>query len=481
MNYIFLFELLYIVLIGLVCMRIIIDTKHSGKTLAYLLFTIFVPVVGILFYFTFGINYRKRKIYSKKLIIDQIAGNQVADQLKIYHQRNLEENEKILGNGISLVNLLMNDNQFPLTDENEVKVLVNGEKKFPEVLKAIQEAKHHIHIEYYIYENDDIGNSIRDLLIAKAEEGVKVRFIYDDFGSSSIRRGFVRKMKKAGVEAYPFNTIRLLFLANRINYRNHRKIIIIDGKTAFTGGINISDRYINTENPKVYWRDTHLRIDGDAVMFLQYIFFCDWNFCSKQTMGVTREYFVPNQRHLGNKAVQIAASGPDSVTSAIMLSYLKAINLARTEILITTPYFIPGESIMDAIRVAALGGVNVKLLVPGKSDSHLVNAAAWSNYDDLLHAGIEIYLYRKGFIHAKTMVIDQQISIVGTANLDYRSFDMNFEINAVIYDKETARTLRDSFLEDLENAEKIDPEQFHSRPIYKQIPERIARLLSPIL
>jgi len=481
MNYLFLFEILYIILVGLVCLRILIDTRHSGKTLAYILSTIFIPVLGILFYFTFGVNYRKRKIYSKKLRIDHEMSNKIQEQLISFNQKNIIENKEALGYGESLVNLLMNDNNFPLTDGNDVKVYVNGEAKFPAVLEAIQSAKHHIHIEYYIYENDEIGNTIKELLITKAGEGVAVRFIYDDLGSRSIRRKFIRDLKAAGVEAYPFNRIRLLFLANRINYRNHRKIIIIDGATAFTGGINISDRYINSGKSITFWRDTHFRIDGDAVIFLQYIFLCDWNFCASQNIGVNSDFFRRFTKPFGNKAVQIAASGPDSPNSAIMLSYLKAISIAQHEILITTPYFIPGESIIDAIRVAALGGVSVKLLVPGKSDSHLVNAAAWSNYDDLLHAGVEIYLYQKGFVHAKTMVVDQKISIVGTANFDYRSFDMNFEINAVIYDKATAQILSDSFYTDLENAEKIDAEKFHARPLFKQIPEKIARLLSPIL
>lgn len=481
MNYLLLLEILYFLLVGFVCIRIVIDTTQSGKTLAYLLSTIFIPVLGILFYFTFGINYRKRKIYSKKLQMDHEMGNKVLEELKLFNQKNIDENKDNLGNAVSLVNLLMNDNNFPLTDENDVRVFVNGEEKFPAVLQAIRNAKHHIHIEYYIYENDEIGNTIKELLIAKVKEGVVVRFIYDDLGSRSIRRKFIRELKDSGVEAYPFNRIRLLFLANRINYRNHRKIIIIDGQTAFTGGINISDRYINSGKSKTFWRDTHFRIDGDAVIFLQYIFLCDWNFCANENIGVSRVYFRHFPKSLGNKAVQIAASGPDSVNSAIMLSYLKAINIAQREILITTPYFIPGESIIDALRVAALGGVSVKLLVPGKSDSRLVNAAAWSNYDDLLHAGVEIYLYQKGFVHAKTMVVDQKFSIIGTANFDYRSFDMNFEINAVIYDHETARILSQSFYTDLENADKIDPEQFHARPLFKQIPERIARLLSPIL
>jgi len=231
----------------------------------------------------------------------------------------------------------------------------------------------------------------------------------------------------------------------------------------------------------MYWRDTHLRIDGPGVQYLQYLFFCDFNFCAGQKLQPDTVYFNSNQSAGGSESVQIAASGPDSPTPTIMLSMLKAINLAREEILLTTPYFIPGETILNALKVASLGGVSVKILAPGISDSKLVNAAAWSYYDDLLRAGVEIYLYHKGFIHVKTMVVDDYISIVGTANMDYRSFDLNFEVNALVYGETLAEELRRSFSEDLAGAGRIHPERWTKRPIYKQLPERIARLLSPLL
>jgi cardiolipin synthase len=261
----------------------------------------------------------------------------------------------------------------------------------------------------------------------------------------------------------------------------------VDGHSGFVGGINISDRYINDgrkvdgKRRNLYWRDTHLRLDGPGVQYLQYLFFCDWNFCSKQKLQPGPVYFDDRNNPHGNESVQIAASGPDSPTSTIMLSVLKAINLARNEILLTTPYFIPGETILNALKVASLGGVSVKILAPGISDSKLVNAAAWSYYDDLLRAGVEIFLYRKGFIHVKTMVVDDYISVVGTANMDYRSFELNFEVNAVIYGEKLAGELRTTFLQDLTDSEKIQPEIWRKRPMFKQLPERIARLLSPLL
>jgi cardiolipin synthase len=483
MNWIKIAEIIYMILVALVCMRIIYDTRSSSKTLAYMLLAIFVPVGGMMFYFIFGVNYRKRLIYSKKLVRDE-ARLKLLDQRTIsLTARNLKKNADEVGNAVSLVSLLLNDNLSPLTSGNSVKLLINGEEKFPEVLAAMENARHHIHLEYYIYEDDLIGNQIKDLLIRKAKQGVEIRFIYDDFGSSAIRKRVVKELRIAGAEAYPFNRVRLLLLANRINYRNHRKIIIVDGKCGFIGGINISDRYINKAggSGRLYWRDTHLRIDGPGILFLQHIFLCDWNFCARQQIQPERVYFNAFSLHESDISVQIAASGPDSPASTIKLSFLKAINLAQHEILLSTPYLVPGGSIMDAFKVAILGGVRVKILVPGVSDSRLVNAAAWSNYGELLKSGVEIYTYSKGFIHAKTMVVDGYISVVGTANMDHRSFDLNFEVNAIVYSAEFAEKLRKSFHADLAHAVKVEYGDWKARPAYVKLFERTARLLSPLL
>lgn len=477
------FDIVYLIILVLVCIRIIYDTRSSSKTLAYLLLAIFIPIGGMLFYFIFGVNYRKRLIYSKKLVADEKRLQELDKQTILLSARNLRKHAGDIGNGHSLVNLLMNDSLSPLTTGNEVKLLINGEEKFPEVLNTLQNAKHHIHLEYYIYENDHIGNRIKDILIQKAKEGVEVRLIYDGFGSSSIRGILVNELKQAGIEVFPFNRVRLLFFANRINYRNHRKIIIVDGQYGFVGGINISDRYINqpADPAKVYWRDTHLRIEGPGMVFLQHLFLCDWNFCSGQKMQPDPDYFRAIPVPGAGTSLQIAASGPDSPASTIKLSFLKAISLARSEILLTTPYLIPGGSIMDALKVADMSGVRVRILVPGISDSKLVNAAAWSNYGELLKAGVEIYTYQKGFIHAKTMVIDGSISIVGTANMDHRSFDLNFEVNAIVYSAAFGEQMRKVFLSDLRHAHNLTYQQWKGRPRMIKLRERIARLLSPLL
>lgn len=484
MNWLLIFEIVYIIVLILVCLRIVYDTHDNSKTLAYLLLAIFVPIFGVIFYFSFGINYRKRKMYTKKISEDEGLLQKLEDSIIQYSKATFIEGDEAVQSNKELAYMLVNDKGSALTSNNAVKLLINGEMKFPEVLKALESAKHHIHFEYYIYEDDEIGHRIEEVLIRKAREGVEVRFIYDDFGSRSIRKNIVKRLKKAGVQAFAFHEIIFIAFANRLNYRNHRKIIIVDGITGFVGGINVSDRYINKEkDSKLFWRDTHLRIDGPGVQYLQTLFIADWNFCSNETLEPDKRYF-PDRKTLpkfGNKVVQIAASGPDCDTSTILFSMLQVINGAKEEILIATPYFIPGESIMNALLVSALGGLKVTLLVPYYSDSVFVNAAASSYYNELLGAGVEIYLYTKGFMHAKTMIADRKIAVVGTANMDHRSFELNFEVNAIVYDEELSNELRATFINDLKDSIKIDPVEWEKRPVYKKLLNKIARLVSPML
>ena len=481
MNWIWIAVIAYFVILILICLRIIFETHSSTKSLAYLLFCIFIPVIGMFFYIGFGINYWKTKMYSGKREEDEKLLKQIRKNIPYFPASAIAGEAAEIMDNKELVSMLIKDIKSPLTRHNKIKLLVNGEEKFPELLKCLENANHHIHMEYYIYEQDEIGNAIIELLIKKAKEGVEVRFIYDDFGSPAIKKKIENRIKEAGIEIYPFSKVYFFLLANRINYRNHRKIVVIDGQTGFVGGINVSDKYINNKKGELFWRDTHLRIDGPGVYYLQYLFFSDWNFCSPGKLNAGQEYFNLQETHKDDTYVQVVGSGPDSVQPAILFSLLQAIYLARKEILITTPYFIPGDNIIDALRIAASSGLSVKLLVPGKCDSKLVNAASKANYSDVLKAGVEIYFYKKGFVHAKTMVTDGKLSVIGTANMDYRSFDLNFEVNAIVYDIPFAEKMRNVFFEDLKHATKLNEQKWNKRHVLYQLGERIARLFSPAL
>lgn len=484
MNWFPLFEVAYVILMLFVIFRVLYDTRSSTKALAYILFIVLVPFLGMLFYFSFGVNYRKRKLYSRKIVLDEKIRQKIISQVHKYSNQILHTN-LFFKSHIKLASFIQNTSNSPITSNNTVKLLLNGEEKFPVLLEALNNATSHIHIEYYIYEDDVTGNSIADVLIKKAQQGVKVRFIYDDFGSHSLRKHFIKKLEDGGVETAPFYKIKLYALASRLNYRNHRKIIIIDGKKSFVGGVNISDRYRNDlkEKNQLYWRDTHLLIDGPASFYLQYIFLCDWNFCSRNNLEYSTTYFPENyeETKINGELIQIVPSGPDSKVPLIFYSLMEAIGLAKNQILITSPYFIPGESLMDILIIAAKSGISVKILVPGTSDSIMVNTAARSYYTELLKHGVQIFLYQKGFIHAKTMVIDSNLAVVGSANMDYRSFDLNFEVNAMLYSKKITKQLEEAFIEDLKYSTEINANNWLNRPKYKHLWEKSVRLLSPFL
>jgi len=474
----------YLLLILAVLARVVLDTRSVAKTLAYILLVVFVPLLGMIFYFSFGINYRKRKIYSKKLKVDDSFKADFQARIRSYREMIRKLDSPLLRENKPLITLLshLGVGGSHVLENTEVRLLQNGENFFPLLIEEMWKARNHIHIQSYIYDDDEIGNKLKEVMIAKAKEGVEVRLIYDDFGSMQIRRTLVKELIANGVQAFPFNRIRIIQLANRLNYRNHRKIAVIDGTTSFVGGINVSDKYINGEG-KLYWRDTHLMIRGFSSMTLQQIFLADWNFCAKDTISVNRRYFPLEESvpHPDPKLVQVTASGPDSDRPNILYAVLQAISKARKEILITTPYYIPDSSLQEALIIAALSSVDVKLLVPAEADSFLVTLASQSYFEELLAAGVKIYLYRKGFVHAKTFVVDRQVASVGTANLDARSFDLNFEVAAFIYDQEVAGELARDFLNDLQDAEELRLADWAERPRWKIFSERVIRLFSPFM
>lgn len=461
--------------------RILLDNGNSPKAFSYAILAIMLPVAGSVAYFVLGVSYRKKRIYSKKLKATGKLLQTIQEKFVTATQKLIERDAAQLGGHTELAELLLREAGEPMS-LNRVTLLNNGEEKFPAVLADLEEAQHFIHFEYYIYEDDDTGNQIKEVLIRKAKEGVKVRFIYDDFGSRRLRKGFLQELKAGKVEAHPFYKVRWPFLASRINYRNHRKIIVIDGHTGYVGGINVADRYINTlKTNEFYWRDIHVRIEGPAVWTLQYTFLADWNFCSRQRVSPDEQLFPPVAPEGARELVQIVAGGPDYPRSAIMFSYFTAIANASQRIYLTSPYFIPNRSILDALRKAALSGKDVRLLVPDRSDAGFANAASRAFYQELLDCGAQIYRYQKGFVHSKTLIVDDYLSFVGTANMDNRSFDLNFEINAVIYGKEFCRQLAGAFLEDIADSKLITPHMWRRRGKWQVLGDKIARLFSPLL
>ncbi|GGZ91487.1 cardiolipin synthase [Ignatzschineria ureiclastica] len=474
---------IYILFILAVCVKIIMDTTSVSKTLGYLVLIVFLPLFGVILYLSLGVNYRNKAMYDKKLEYNGDLKEEIYQYTK-----HIEEGAEATGNPVidqfkRLAHSVSTEDVHWMSLNNDVMLLKNGEGKFPEVIKAIENAKETIHIEYYIVRNDVIGNKIKDLLIQKAKEGVKVRFIYDDFGSKHIRKKYAEEMRQAGIEVFPFRKLLFIFWANRVNYRNHRKIIVIDGRIGFVGGINIGDDYINDPaSGKPILRDMHVRLEGYSCYALQHLFLSDWNFCAKQKVEPNAELFpLALKDSKGTTAVQIVASGPDSEEPFIMNSILQAIALAEKEVLITTPYFIPTEQILTMLKIAARSQVKVKLLVPEKTNSMLVRMASRALYLDLLKAGVEIYHYQKGFIHAKTSVYDRSLAMIGTANMDIRSFDLNFEVNAIMYDQAFAEKMTAQFYEDLENAVQVTLEEWEKRPKYRVFADKFVYLASSLL
>ncbi|RQP11166.1 MAG: cardiolipin synthase [Chryseobacterium sp.] len=472
-------QILYVVGVLALAVKIIMDTRRTSKTLAYLLLVVFLPIVGVIVYFVFGVNYRKTRFFSFKIKYNQEVYDDIRQKIRAAHDKALADRPDIQEKFRSTVDFLARATQSPLINGNHVQLLQNGEEKFPKVFEVLSNAKHHIHLEYYIYEADDIGKQLAELLMQKAKEGVTVRFLYDDFGSSGMRKKLRKRLEEAGVHVSPVNKVRFKLFANRINYRDHRKIIVVDGQHAFTGGINVADKYINPNDSR-YWRDVHLYIRGAGAFYFQYLFLTGWMFATKKMLKPENGFFFSGEPDAAGKTIQVAASGPDT-TPAIMMTTVSAIYSAKKRILLATPYFIPTEPVMNAIKQQSLAGVEIFLLAPERGDSAVVNAAAFSYFEDLLSWNVRIWLYQKGMMHAKTMVVDDDFACVGTANLDIRSHELNFEVNTLIYDKEISEQLAESFMADLQESREIKLHEWQQRPKLKIVFENLARLLSPLM
>ena len=460
--------------------RILLENKNPLKTQSYLLLMVLLPVIGMLIYLFFGVNYRKQKLYSRKGFSDQkIIQGWIRDYDNLLNQ-STDDVKELLNEKAKLPFLFWRNNYSSISSNNDVIILKNGELKFPRLLESIQSASHHIHLEYYIFDDDNIGSKIIDALCERANEGIEVRMIVDALGSNHIKDKTVKKLKRFGVEFYEYNPVIFTSLANRVNYRDHRKIVVIDGREGFVGGINISDKYINSANSDLYWRDTHCMIRGDAVYSLQVLFMLNWYFVSKKLIQPENEYFpaIDNQ---GDVLTAIISSDPDSDNANLMEGYFSMINTAREEILIVTPYFIPNESMLTALKTAAKGGVDVKLLMPRKPDSVFVHSASLTYMGELLRNDIKVFLYEKGMIHAKVMIIDGELATVGTANMDYRSFDNNAEVNAVFFDENIAGQLKSQFNQDLDSSKQLDYLSWKNLPLHTKLIGSIGRLVAPLL
>ena len=457
---------------------ILLENRNPIKAMAYILLLIFVPLLGLIVYYYLGRDLRKRKRFTLKGTRDETLMLRYWENKRPEIEEMQVELRQLVASKQEVSAMLLNTMHSLLTKNNRAKVLINGEQKFPAVMEALRNATHHIHMEYYIFAVDSIGNEVLDILIEKLKAGVEVRFIYDDLGCDHMGP-ITKRLKEHGAEVYAFAPVLVDFYLNA-NYRDHRKIIVIDGKIGFTGGINMDERYINNGHNEVYWRDTHLQLEGDVVNQLQLQFMMSYRYCSKETFPFAFPYFR-RADFAANCFTDIVASGPDSQWPMAMQSILMAINVARRRIRISNPYFIPNEQLLSALQMAALAGKDVELLLPKRSDSFFVQHAAQSFIKPMLDAGVKIYFYEKGFIHAKTMIIDDNLAIVGTVNLDNRSFYLNFEIAIIMYDRLIVKDLQDAFEKDLEDATLITRRSWKNRSLFEKFIDAVCRLLTPLL
>jgi len=459
---------------------ILLDNRDPNKTFAYILLLIFLPIAGLVVFYFFGRDFRKRKLFDLKGDEDQKTLQDFWKKRQQVFQRELDKLEEKEGELVDPARMLFHQKQSLFYSGNQVQLLVNGEQKFPELFEALEAARHHIHLEYYILSDDDVGRRLTNILVEKARQGVEVRVIADGVGAGQIG-SIPKRLREAGGQYYPFMPVRFTSFASA-NYRNHRKIAVVDAEVGFVGGLNLDDRYWNTGKHDLYWRDTHLKIEGSAVNFLQLQFLMGWQFVSDHTFPLREPYFRDTSgRSSGGAVVGIVASGPDSERPYNMDVLISAIHRARRHIRITNPYFIPSEPLKTALQVAAASGVRVECIFPGVSDSAIVKHASFSYLKPLLESGVRIYLYNKGFVHAKTMTIDGQFSIIGTVNMDIRSFYINFEIAAVVYDRQLAAQLEAAFEEDLRECTELDAESWADRPLWQRSADSVCRLLTPLL
>ena len=462
----------YTVIAIVAMITVLLEHRQPAKTIAWVLVLSFLPLVGIVLYFFFGRRTRKnRHIWEKSL--NQLTKRSM---IEFAEQKQLELPEEHK----ELIQLFVNQNFALPFKNNETDVYVSGYEFFPALLAEISKATHHIHIVSYIIDDDPLGRLLRDALIDKARKGVEVRLLFDDVGSWKTPNRFFEQMREEGIEVHPFMPVRFPAFTGKVNYRNHRKIIVIDGKVGFIGGMNLAQRYVKGHKG-IMWRDTHVKISGAAVYGLQRAFLVDW-FHADRTLITDRKYYPDTTITPNNNLIQIVTSSPTNVWEELEQGYIKILLSAKRYVYMETPYFLPTEPIFFAMRTAALSGVDVRLMVSLKTDSKLVQMASRSYLTQTIQAGVKVICYKEGFNHTKLLVADDNVATIGSANIDFRSFENNFEANAFFYDKSMAQRIKDIFLTDetkcvpLEKIKEINHKSF----IYR-LWESVVRLLSPLL
>lgn len=466
----YIFQTLYLITaIGMVGV-LISENRNPVKSLAWIIVLLFIPFVGVIIYLFFGQDFTRQRMITKR-------GMRQLEHL--LHKHGATSNADAVREPYKeLVTLLNRNNNAPLYEGNQIKPYTEGESKLQDMISEIEKAQHYIWVEYYIIENDNFGRTFRDLLIKKAKEGIAVKFIYDDVGCWKVPASFFQPLKDARVEVIRFLPVKFQILTSKVNYRNHRKMLIIDGKTAFMGGMNIADRYINGNGNGV-WRDTDIRIEGPAILSLQRQYLIDRYFAIKEIPS--KPDYLPTIDNAGKSLMQIVGDGPFGLFHPLLQGYLKAFLIAKKYIYIQSPYFLPTGSLLLALRTAAMSGVDVRIMLPRKSDVVLAHHASRSYIREVLNAGVKVYFYDAGFLHSKLVIIDDYLTIVGSTNMDFRSFEHNFEISSFIYDEQEAKRFNSIYLEDQKQSTRITASYWRKRPLKKRFVNSLLRLFSPLL
>src|SRR3989339_1837570 len=479
--------LVYYLLAISVSIRIIYRKLDPVKSLSWIIVILLLPYVGLFFYILFGQNFRKTKIYNRKGVRDERYRRLLSYQQMKLLNTHPESVPEELHQYRNLINLNIKGNKSVVGLNTSIEIFFSGREALDSMFQSIKGARQHIHLQSYIIEDDEIGNRFKDLLITKAREGVEVRLIFDDVGCWGLKKNYTDELKSENIEVLKFSPVRFLSPTSKINYRNHRKILVVDGIAGFLGGVNIADRYYYGGQFEE-WRDTHIKIKGESVAALQSSFLLDRYFIINQQFKRKKKYFpsinTSNIKVEGENYhfySQIITSGPDSDWASIMQCYFAAISKAKHHINQITPYFTPNESLLNALKISALGGVEVSIMLSEKSDTSIAHWCTMSYATELLEAGVKVFLYSKGFNHSKVISIDGQFCIVGSANMDNRSLDYNFEITGIIYNAGFAQDIEDQFIKDAEKCKPLASSKWAKRSRSNQIKESFARLLSPLL